>query len=66
MKDLAHTLGIDAEKVIPDASKSIYDDAIAPWKGDRMKKWKDKLILAADLEGIDIHKPWHELGSEEN
>lgn len=60
-----HTLGIDAEKVIPNASKSIYDDAIAPWKGDRMKKWKDQLILAADSEGIDIHKPWHELGSEE-
>lgn len=59
-----HTLGIDSEKVIPDTSKSIYDDAIAPWKGERMKKWKDKLILAADSEGIDIHKPWHELGED--
>lgn len=59
-----HTLGIDSEKVIPDASKSIYNDAIAAWKGDRMKKWKDKLILAADSEGIDIHKPWHELSEE--
>lgn len=59
-----HTLGIDSEKVIPDASKSIYNDAIAAWKGDRMKKWKDKLILAGDSEGIDIHKPWHELSEE--
>ena len=59
-----HTLGIDSEKVIPDASKSIYNDAIAAWKGDRMKKWKNKLILAADSEVIDIHKPWHELSEE--
>ena len=59
------TLGIDPERVVPDSSKSIFSDAIAPWRSDRMKKWKDKVILGAATEGIDIHKPWHELSEEE-
>jgi excinuclease ABC subunit A len=59
------TLGIDINKVIPDTSKSIYDEAIAPWRGDRMKKWKDQLVMGASEEGLDIHKPWHELSDDE-
>lgn len=59
------TLGIDPEKVVPDTSKSIFSDAVAPWRSDRMKKWKDKVILGASTEGIDIHKPWYELSGEE-
>ena len=50
---------------MPDTSKSIYGDAIAPWRSDRMKKWKDKVILGAAAEGVDIHKPWYELSEEE-
>ena len=50
---------------MPDTSKSIYGDAIAPWRSDRMKKWKDKVILGAAKEGVDIHKPWYELSAEE-
>lgn len=59
------TLGIDPEKVVPDTSKSIFSDAVAPWRSDRMKTWKDKVILGAAAEGIDIHKPWFELSDEE-
>lgn len=59
------TLGIDPNKVVPDASKSIYEDAIAPWQSDSMKKWKENLILGAEEAGINIHAPWHELSNEE-
>ncbi|MBM71524.1 MAG: excinuclease ABC subunit A [Crocinitomicaceae bacterium] len=59
------TLGIDPEKVVPDTSKSIFSDAVMPWRSDRMKKWKDNVILGASIEGIDIHKPWCELSEEE-
>jgi excinuclease ABC subunit A len=59
------TLGIDAGKVIPDTSKSIYNDAIAPWRSDRMMKWKDQLILGAGISGLDIHKPWYQLSEGE-
>ena len=58
-------MGIDPEKVVPDTSKSIFSDAVAPWRSDRMKKWKDRLILGAAAEGINIHKPWFELSDEE-
>ena len=58
-------LGIDFDKVIPDTSKSIYDEAIAPWRGDRMKKWKDQLVMGASSADLDIHKPWHELSEKE-
>ena len=59
------TLGIDPNKVVPDASKSIYEDAIAPWQSDSMKKWKENLILGAEEADINIHTPWHELSDEE-
>ena len=59
------TLGIDPNKVVPDASKSIYEDAIAPWQSDSMKKWKENLILGAEEADINIHTPWHELSNEE-
>lgn len=59
------TLGIDPDKVIPDSSLSIYNDAIAPWKSDRMKKWKTNLIMGASVEDVNIHAPWHELSEVE-
>jgi excinuclease ABC subunit A len=59
------TLGIDASKVVPDTSKSIYNDAVAPWRSDRMTKWKDQLILGAAAAGLDIHKPWYQLSEGE-
>ena len=34
-------VGIDEDLVIPDKSKTIYEDAIACWRGATMKKWKD-------------------------
>lgn len=54
-------MGIDPELVIPNTGLSIYESAIAPWKGESMSQYKDKLIAkAADLD-IPIHKPWFEL-----
>ncbi|MCI4641237.1 MAG: excinuclease ABC subunit UvrA [Flavobacteriaceae bacterium] len=54
-------MGIDPDLVIPNTGLSIYESAIAPWKGESMSQYKDKLIAkAADLD-IPIHKPWFEL-----
>ena len=30
-----HVLGIDPDKVVPDPTKSLYDGAVAPWRGER-------------------------------
>jgi excinuclease ABC subunit A len=58
-------LGIDENLVIPDRSLSIYDDAIACWKGETMQAFKDKLIYASPKFDFPIHKPFYELSGTE-
>ncbi len=57
--------GIDEELVVPDKSKSIYDDAIVCWRGETMSEWKRQLIGVAKSCGIPIHKPFYELTREQ-
>ena len=54
-------MGIDPELIIPDTSKSIYDQAIVPWRGSTMVKFYDKLVNSAYLYDFPIHKPYFEL-----
>lgn len=58
-------IGIDEDLVIPNKSLSVYDDAIACWKGEKMSKWKYELIYAADKFNFPIHKPFYELTEEQ-
>ncbi len=54
-------IGIDPDLVVPDKSKSVYDGAIAPWRGEKMKEWVDVLIKNAAKFDFPIHKPFHQL-----
>jgi len=54
-------IGIDEELVIPNKSLSIYQEAVACWKGEKMSEWKDELVYAADKFNFPIHKPFYEL-----
>lgn len=58
-------LGIDPDLVIPDKQLSIYENAVAPWKGEKLSKWKDKLIKSAHHFGFPIHKPVIDLSDAE-
>lgn len=58
-------IGIDENLVIPDKNLSVYDDAIVCWKGETMKKWKERLVAGADQSGFPIHKPWFQLTAEQ-
>lgn len=58
-------IGIDESLVIPDENLSVYDDAIACWRGETMKQWKEKLIYNADRFDFPIHKPWYKLTPEQ-
>jgi len=57
-------IGIDPELVVPDTSRSIYDEAIAPWRGAGMRKFHKQLIENAFKFDFPIHKPYFELSEE--
>jgi excinuclease ABC subunit A len=58
-------IGIDENLVIPNQNLSVYEDAIVCWKGETMKKWKERLILNAENFGFPIHKPIYQLSEEQ-
>ena len=51
--------------VIPDQNLSVYEDAIVCWKGETMKKWKERLINNASQFDFPIHKPYFHLTEEQ-
>jgi len=54
-------IGIDEDLVIPDKSKTIYDGAIAPWRGEKMREWNDTLVRYANNFDFPIHRPYSQL-----
>ncbi|MGN6247512.1 MAG: excinuclease ABC subunit UvrA [Ginsengibacter sp.] len=50
-------LGIDPDLVFPDKRLSVYENAIAPWRGEKSGQYRDKLIRAAKHFDFPIHKP---------
>lgn len=58
-------VGIDEDLVIPDKSKTIYEDAVACWRGATMKKWKEQLVNNAYLFDFPIHEPYYKLSEEQ-
>ena len=58
-------IGIDEDLVIPDKGKTIYEDAVACWRGETMRKWKDQLVENAPKFGFPVHTPFHALTPEQ-
>jgi len=58
-------IGIDENLVIPNRNLSVYEDAIVCWKGETMRKWKERLITNAGLFDFPIHKPVYLLTDEQ-
>lgn len=58
-------MGIDEDLVIPDKRLSVYDDAVVCWKGEKMKRWKEKLIMKAEQFDFPIHTPYFQLTEEQ-
>lgn len=59
------TVGIDERLVVPNPSLSVFDDAVMPWRGEKMSEWKRDLIHAAPKMGFPIHRPYNELTDEQ-
>ena len=58
-------IGIDERLVIPNAALSVYDDAVACWKGEKMSEWKRAFIHTAAQTGFPIHRPYADLTQSE-
>lgn len=54
-------IGIDPSLVIPDPSLTVYQGAVACWRGEKMKAWLERLVDHASLFDFPIHKPYNQL-----
>ena len=59
------TIGIDESLVIPDPTLSVYQGAVACWRGELMKQVNDELVMNAWKFDFPIHKPYVELSPEQ-
>lgn len=58
-------IGIDPDLVIPDKNLSVFEGAIAPWKGDKMGQWKDRFIMSTTRFDFPVHRSYYLLTDDE-
>jgi excinuclease ABC subunit A len=58
-------LGLDKDLVIPDKRLSVYEGAVACWKGEKLSSWKDAFVKAAKQFNFPVHKPIMDLTDEQ-
>lgn len=61
----SQVLGIDADLVVPDHKLSVFDGAIAPWKGEKMNWWREQFIKGAKQFDFPVHRAYSDLTKEE-
>lgn len=58
-------LGIDEDLVIPHKNFSVYEGAVAPWKGEKMQEWLKPLLKNGIKFDFPIHRPYSDLSEKE-
>ncbi len=58
-------IGVDKDLVFPDKNLSVFQGAIACWKGEKMKLWLDELVKTSGKFDFPIHKPVYNLTKEQ-
>lgn len=61
----SQVLGLDPDLVIPDKRLSVYEGAVAPWKGEKLGQWKDAFVRAAKKFNFPVHKPVMDLNEKQ-
>ena len=56
-------IGVDPNLVIPNKNLSLFEGAVAPWKGEKMSRYKDQFIDKAT--DFPIHRAINELTPEQ-
>lgn len=59
------TMGISPDLVIPNPNLSVFDDAVACWKGEKMSEWKRDFIRVASQFNFPVHRPYKDLTDDE-
>lgn len=54
-------IGIDPNLVVPDKSLSLYEGAVAPWRGESLSKWRHAFVNKLNENEFPIHKPYMQL-----
>jgi excinuclease ABC subunit A len=58
-------IGIDEEKVIPNPALSVYEGALACWKGEKSSEWLDAFLRVAHKFDFPVHRPYQDLSKAE-
>lgn len=58
-------MGLDEDLIFPDKELSVYEGAIAPWKGEKMSEWLEPLVKKGILFDFPIHRAYKDLSEKE-
>ena len=58
-------MGIDENKVIPDKSLSVYEGAIACWKGEKHGQWLQAFLEVAHHHDFPVHSAYQDLTKQQ-
>ncbi len=58
-------MGIDEDLVVPDKNLSVYEGAIACWRGEKMSKWRDELVFNSLKFDFPVHRSYRHLTKKE-
>ncbi len=61
----SRVMGIAEDKVIPDATKSVYEGAVAAWSGEKYGEWLNEFLKVAHKFDFPVHRPYQELTKEQ-
>lgn len=60
-----NVIGINEDLVIPNKMKSVYEEAVVCWSGDKMGEWRTHFIRQSTRNQFPIHTPYAELTDRE-
>jgi excinuclease ABC subunit A len=60
-----NTIDFDPNLIVPDKSRSLTDNAVAPWAGGKYRPMHGELLRFARGAGIPANIPWYDLTPEQ-
>jgi len=58
-------IGIDEDLVVPNKTLSVFEDAVACWRGEKLQEWKNQLIKEAHKFDFPIHRAYIDLSEDQ-